>query len=97
MHLRVRLCCAVKDLEFVLKESLTRDFRFQVFIMNQFLPGRLVFFWAISIFFTKIDGDICNFVFITDINDTGNKLLPVSLTPVIDLYFRKSPRIFVKL
>ena len=35
--------------------------------------------------FSKIRGDIRELMFITGVNDTGEKLLPVSLTPAINL------------
>jgi hypothetical protein len=55
--------------------------------------------------FMKIRGRIRKFVFSAGVNETGNKLFSgvndtgdilssVSLTPVINLYFRISPRIF---
>jgi hypothetical protein len=61
--------------------------------MNQF-PGTPEHPLGPLQIFTKIRGDIRNFVFITSVNDkgnklytgvndTGDKLLPVSLTPVI--------------
>jgi hypothetical protein len=64
--------------------------------MNQFLPGLLrISLGPIQNCFTKIHGDIRTFVFITGVNDTGDrlftgvtnndtKLLPVSLLPGIN-------------
>ncbi len=74
-----------------IKGSLTRDFRRQVFFMTQFPPGLLRIPLRPFKIFTRIRGDIRNFVFIAGINDTGNKLLtgvnntlPVSLLPAIN-------------
>jgi hypothetical protein len=52
------------------KGSLTRDFRLQVFFMNQCPPGPQVFHWCHFDFFRKIGGDIHEWIF----NDTGDKL-----------------------
>jgi hypothetical protein len=56
-----------------LKGSLRRDFRVQVFFMNQFLRA------SEYPFFMKICGNICNFVFIASVKQfTGlNKLSPL--------------------
>ncbi len=43
---------------FVVKGSLTRDFRLQVFFMNQCPRGPQVFQWGRFKFFLKICGDI---------------------------------------
>jgi hypothetical protein len=63
----------------VFKGSLTRDFRLQVFFMNQCPPGLQVFHWSHFEFFLKIRGDIRELMFITGVNitgvnDTGDKL-----------------------
>jgi hypothetical protein len=46
-----------------LKGSLTRDFRLQVFFMNQCPPGPQVFHWSLF-----------ELMFVTGVNDTGDKL-----------------------
>jgi hypothetical protein len=53
------------------KGSLTRDFRLQVFFMNQCPSG-----WGIPLepFFSKICRDIRKLMFITGVLDTGDKL-----------------------
>ncbi len=62
---------------------------------------------ALGAIFTKIRGDIRNFVFIAGVNDTGDKLFtgvndtsdifsPVSLTPVINIYSLIFLRNFLK-
>ncbi|MFO0001890.1 MAG: hypothetical protein ACK559_12245, partial [bacterium] len=50
------------------------DFLLQVFFMNQCPPGPQVFHWSHIEFFRKICGDIRELLFITGVNDTGNKL-----------------------
>jgi hypothetical protein len=55
----------------VLKGSLTRDFRLQVFFVNQCPPGPQVFHWSHLEFFRKFAREL---LFITGVNDTGNKL-----------------------
>jgi hypothetical protein len=57
-----------------LKGSLTRDFRLQVFFMNQCPPGPQVFHWSHFEFFSKIRGYIRELLFIAGVNDTGDKL-----------------------
>ncbi len=47
------------------KGSLTRDFRLQVFFMNQCPPSPQVFHWSHFEFFSKIRGDIRELLFIT--------------------------------
>ncbi len=56
------------------KGSLTRDFRLQVFFMNQGPPGPQEFYWSLFEFFSKIRGDIRKLMFITGVNDTGDNL-----------------------
>jgi hypothetical protein len=63
-----------KRFRLILKGSLTQDFRLQVFFMNQCPPGPQVFHWCLFEFFSKILGDICEFMFITGVKDTGDKL-----------------------
>ncbi len=71
-------------------------FDFKFFSMNQFplAPEYSVGqFWI----FTKIRGDIRNFVFVAGVVVTGEKLSPVLTTPMINLYIRIFPQIFVKI
>ena len=56
------------------KGSLTRDFRLQVFFINQCTPGPQVFHWSLFEFFSKIRGDIRELMFIAGVNDTAVKL-----------------------
>ena len=42
--------------------------------MNQCPPGPQVFHWSYFEFFSKICGDISELMFITGVNDTGDKL-----------------------
>jgi hypothetical protein len=42
--------------------------------MDQCPPGPQVFHWSHFVFFLKIRGDIRELLFITGVNDTGNKL-----------------------
>ncbi len=55
------------------KGSLTRDFRLQVFFMNQCPPGPQVFYWSHFDFFRKFAEIFANYC-----------LSPVSTTPVIN-------------
>jgi hypothetical protein len=57
-----------------LKGSLTRYFRLQVFFMNQCPPGPQVFHWSLFEIFAEICGDFRELMFITGVNDTGDKL-----------------------
>jgi hypothetical protein len=80
----------------VLKRSLTRDFRLQVFVMDQSSlgPSTGIPLGPFRIF-TKIRRDIRYFVFTgvndtgdklyTSLNDTGDKSFAVLLTPTITL------------
>ncbi len=54
--------------------SLTRDFRLQVFFMNQCPPDPQVFLWGRFEFFAKIRGDIREWIFIAGVVDNGDKL-----------------------
>ncbi len=74
-----------------LKGSLTRDFRAQVFFMNQCPPCRAISiplgpFWI----FSKIRRDIRELMFIAGVNDTGEKLFSgvneKFMTPAINFW-----------
>ncbi len=65
------------------KGSLTWDFWTSCFFMNLFHPGPYLILGPFQIF-TKIHRGICNFVFNSGINDTGNSCSPVSTIPVIN-------------
>jgi hypothetical protein len=63
------------------------------FFINQCPPGPGVFHWGRFEFFSKILGDIRESIFITGVNDTGDKLFTgVNDSGMIIL----SPRIFEK-
>ena len=77
------------------KGSLTRDFRLQVFFMNQCPPGPQVFHWSHFAFFRKFPEIFENF-FLSPVSTTpvincsavstqAKNLLLVSLTPAINL------------
>jgi hypothetical protein len=70
----------------LIKGSLTRDFRLQVFFINQCPPGSQVFHLEPLWIFSKIRGDTGDKLF-SGVNDTGEKFTPVSLKPVNNLYF----------
>ncbi len=76
--------------------SLTRDFRLQVFFMNQCPPGPQVFHWSHFEFFRKFAEIFANYclspVSTTPVRNCSavsttpaKNLLPVSLTPAINL------------
>ncbi len=80
-----------------IKWSLTRDFGFK-FIHESVSPSPLSIQFRLFQFFSKICGDIQEWIFFTGVNDTGNKLFtgvdkfitseqwsPVSLTLAIKL------------
>ncbi len=56
-----------------IKGSLTRDFRLQVFFMNQCPPGPQVLHWSLLNFFEN-SRSIRELIFITGVVDTGDKL-----------------------
>jgi hypothetical protein len=65
-----------------LKGSLTRDFRLQVFFMNQCPPGPQVFHWSHFEFFRKFAEIFANYCLspvslklISGVNDTGEKFI----------------------
>jgi hypothetical protein len=67
-------------------KGLTRDFRLQVFFMNQFAPGP----WVCKVYpnvvvLFQICSDLGNFMSITGVNVTGDKLLRLSLIPGVVL------------
>ncbi len=64
----------VQGIYFDFKGSLTRDFRRQVFFMNQCPPGPQVFHWSLFEFFAKIRGGIRECMFFTGVVDNGDKL-----------------------
>jgi len=77
------------------KGSLTRDFRIQVFFMNQCPPGPQVFHWSHFAFFRKFAEIFANY-FLSPVSTTpvincsavstpAKNLLLVSLTPAINL------------
>jgi len=78
------------------KGSLTRDFRLQVFFMNQCPPGPQVFHWSHFEFFRKFAEIFANYC-LSPVSTTpvincsavsttpAKNLLPVSLTPAINL------------
>ncbi len=66
-----RQTAGANALSLYFKGSLTRGFRLQAFFMNQCPPGPQVEpFWI----FSKIRGDIRELMFITGVNNTGDKL-----------------------
>ncbi len=79
----------------IIEGTLTRDFRLQVFFsINQLSPGPLSIPEGPFQIFTKIRADIRNSVFTAGVNDTNDKLFisvndtgdnlsPVSLSPAI--------------
>jgi hypothetical protein len=80
------------------KGSLTRDFRLQVFFMNQCPPGPQVFHWSLFEFFHKFAEIFANnclspvsttpVISCSAVSTTSAKnLSPVLLTPVNNLYF----------
>jgi hypothetical protein len=75
------------------KGSLTRDFRLQVFFMNQCPPGPQVFHWSPFEFFRKFVrysriNVLSPVISCSAVSTTpGKNLSPVSLTPVNNLYF----------
>ncbi len=80
----------------LLKGSLTRNFRLQVFFMNQCPPGPQVFHWSHFEFFRKFAEIFANYC-LSPVSTTpvinwsamsttpAKNLLPVSLTPAINL------------
>jgi hypothetical protein len=52
------LYVALFALDKKLKGTVPQDFQLQVFFMNQFPPSPESTIWAVSIFFSKIYGDI---------------------------------------
>ncbi len=63
----------------IVKGSPTRDLRLQVFFMNQCPPGPPVLRWGCFEFFSKIRGDICEWILTPAINCSA-----VSTTPAIN-------------
>ncbi len=56
-----------------IKGSLTQDFRLQVFFINQCPPGPWVCHWDCFDFFRKFAGDNREWMFVSGVNDTGDK------------------------
>ncbi len=65
--------------------SLTRDVFYFRFFHNLVSTGPLSIPLGPFRIFIKFRGDICNFVFINGINDTGGKLFAVVNAPAIKL------------
>ncbi len=89
-----RTPCNYTEISFcwIVKGSLTREFRLQVFFMNQFPSGPQVFRWGRFEFFRKICGDIREWILTLTIN-----CLAVSTTPAINPCQKKitqKPKIF---
>ena len=88
--------CYQPTVTLTIKGSLTRDFRLQVFFMNQCPPGPQVFYWSHFKFFRKFAEIFANYclsplsttpvINCSAVSTTPAKnLLPVSLTPANNL------------
>jgi hypothetical protein len=67
--------CTQRSCTHTFKGSLTRDFRLQVFFMNQCPPGPQVFQWGRFEFFRKFAEIFANETVQRCVNDTGEKFI----------------------
>ncbi len=63
-----------EEKKIILKGSLTRDFRLQFFFLIQCIPGPLSIPLGSFLLFLKIRRDNREWMFISGVNDTGDKL-----------------------
>jgi hypothetical protein len=70
-----------------IKGSLIRDFRLQVVVHESVSPGPLSIQEGPLQIFTKIQGDIRNFVFFAGVNNTGDKLFACVNDTAINYYW----------